>query len=56
MANRHLIRLAVVLLILLSLSGCAWYGGYAYHDHPYGYGYFGYHDDYPYRHHHYYWR
>ena len=50
MANKLLIRVAAVLVFLLTLSGCVWYGGHGYDGPRRGYGYYGDHHDYPYRH------
>ena len=47
MTKRHLVCAGALLLILLSISGCAFYGGYAYYDPPPVYGYFGYYHSYP---------
>lgn len=52
MVKRHLVWSAALLLILLTLSGCAFYGGYAYYSPPPVYGYFGYHHAYPHGSHH----
>jgi len=45
--NRRMVLFAMILLIALTLSGCAWYGGYGYSGYPYGQSYYGYHRDYP---------
>ncbi len=35
--------IALMLLLILALSGCAgYYSGYGYYNYPYGYGYYGY--------------
>ncbi len=35
--------IALMLLVILALSGCAgYYSGYGYYDYPYGYSYYGY--------------
>ncbi len=55
MANRNRFYIAIALLMILTFSGCAWYGGYGYYDSPHGYrgyGRFDYHDDHSYRHDH----
>ena len=46
MAKKHLFWAATLLLILLTLSGCAVYGGYAFFDPPPVYGHFGYYHSY----------
>ena len=51
MAKKHLFWAATLLLILLTLSGCAVYGGYAFLDPPPVYGHFGSYYSYPDGHH-----
>ena len=41
MVKKQLVRLAAVLVILLTLTGCVWFGGFGYHGHSHGHGYSG---------------
>lgn len=50
MVKRLLVWLATLLLVILTVSGCVWYGGHAYDGPHRGHGYYGYGQDYPNRH------
>ncbi len=45
--DRKIALFGMILLLVLMLSGCAFYGGYGDSGYPYGYGYYGYYRDYP---------